>query len=94
MARLNWSGNAARGAMSRYGSEQAFPRNRALSDNWGGGGKRSKPSSPREVRSWWLTCEHCGHSGTLEISLIDLRAAVVAGRVRCQECGVIREPNT
>lgn len=44
-----------------------------------------------EVRSWGLTCLGCGHFGMVEISIDELRDAIIAGKVHCGECGLVRK---
>lgn len=54
-------------------------------------GTRRTAQDRDEVKDWHLTCHHCGHVGFVEISINDLRDAIVDGIVYCSECGTVRE---
>lgn len=95
MGKLNWDRSNSNQRMATYGSEQAAPKDKSAKHHWRTPKRRPpKPRSPYEVRAWSLECKDCGHYGTIEISLHDLRVAVAAGRVHCQACGVVRIPIT
>jgi hypothetical protein len=52
----------------------------------------SEPHLKRDVaREWQLPCDDCDHVGEIRATLIELHRWIAHGRLRCAECGSIKQ---
>lgn len=73
--------------MSSYRARQSYARRQSAQRRSG----TRREHSREEVRAWGLTCLGCGHFGMVDISIDELRDAIIAGKVHCSECGLVRK---
>ena len=52
----------------------------------------NEPRLKRDVtRTWQLPCDDCEHVGEICATLIELHRWIAQGRLRCAQCGAVKQ---